>query len=134
MKIPHIANRWTEKEDAILRRLEGVAPPDEIGKLIGRTAAAVQQRRAKIGLAQSQANSNVSKRTYMELLTQVCTEAGKPLDLALRRSRKKESARLRWAAWAILRARGVSLPNIGRVAGYHHTSVLNGVRRCSTAK
>lgn len=45
-------------------------------------------------------------------------------------SKKKEHAEGRFLIWAILRAQGLSFPEIARTVGYaDHSSIMNGVQR-----
>ena len=44
-------------------------------------------------------------------------------------SRKRITSQMRWRVYRKLRELGFSLPAIGKVAGYHHTSILNGLYR-----
>lgn len=45
------------------------------------------------------------------------------------RDRRREPARVRFRAWRACRLFGYSLPGIGAISGYDHTSVLSGIRR-----
>ena len=49
------------------------------------------------------------------------------------RSRDATACQARWRVWRDLRAAGHSLAEIGRMAGYDHTTVLHGLRRIGAA-
>lgn len=59
----------------------------------------------------------------------VCNEHSVSKEDLRSHSRKPHLVRARWDAMKLLRARGLSLPAIGRLLNRHHTTVLDGLRR-----
>lgn len=58
----------------------------------------------------------------------VCAEAGMKIPDIMGRSREAHLCRVRELIWFIAHENGVSLPQIGRVFGRDHTTILNGLR------
>lgn len=68
-----------------------------------------------------------------DIIEQVCDECMLPPHMLLnRRLRSRSVIRGRWEIMRRARARGMSLPEIGRALGMHHTSVLHALRKAET--
>jgi hypothetical protein len=62
----------------------------------------------------------------------ICRKAGITLTAAIGKSHRRTASMARFQIYRLLHSRGMSLPEIGRVMGRDHTSVLAGLRRLET--
>lgn len=64
------------------------------------------------------------------IAAEVSGVTGIPVGAILSKALKPRSVvQARWMVWAIASRHGLSLPQIARVTGHDHTSVMHGIRR-----
>lgn len=124
--------RWTPDQDAALRSVFAKGLSDiEIGARLGRTDHSILQRRKVLELYRTKTyvTRRMGKKTWIALATDAALAADLPLDDVLSRARGRKVTLARWQAWKAGRAAGYCIAGIGAASGFHHTSVIFGLRR-----
>lgn len=126
-----IGNPWTAAEKTALAQLCSHLTDAEIGKVLGRSKAAVAVKRLKMGLPTRLCVGGVSSKRYASLVVEACAAARVPADVVLSDSKTRAACVIRWQVWRALRTGGASIPAIARAAGYDPTTVGHGLRRAA---
>lgn len=124
--------RWTPDQDDALRSVFANGLSDiEIGARLGRTDHSILQRRKVLELYRTKTyvTRRMGKKTWIALASDAALAADLPLDDVLGRARGRKVTLARWQAWKAGRAAGYCIAGIGAASGFHHTSVLFGLRR-----
>ena len=74
------------------------------------------------------------RKEIIDFMRQAADRHGVPAATVLGHSKLNEITLARWEGWADAHAAGYAFAAIGRVTGFHHTSVMHGVRRHNERK
>lgn len=120
---------WTPVEVAHLmcRKAEGVCEK-LIARELDRTPLSIHGKCDRLGLTRTLPRPP-SRSRYILTLKRQCDVLGVPLYEALDRTRWRPVTRARFLTWRALHSQGYGVAAIGRVAGYHWSTVIAGLRR-----
>lgn len=130
---PRAWQRWTPREDEILRKLCGKKLLCQVAKRLGRTPGAVKHRTfvCNIAVRYSKISMRPSLSTWRAAVSAASDKSGVAFETIAGRSHKRPAVRARWAAFRILRDQGYSLPSIGKAGEWtlDHATVFHGLQR-----
>lgn len=119
---------WTTEEDQLLRDIYGNKAIADVADEFGRSRIAIRNRAIRLGLSFAPVKGRPSRERYETILREECKKDRIPIAVALSKSRRRPEVYARFRTWAHLKDLGFSFPGIGAVAGFDHTSIMNGTR------
>lgn len=126
---PMILGRpWTDEEMDCLRRASKVLSDAEIAKLLDRTVPAVRNCRQVKGLPSKICMGGVSRKRYVQLITDLSVERGVDPAHVLSGRRHRRFGDVRVQVWRQLRQEGASYPALAKASGYDHTTIIERLR------
>lgn len=124
---------WTPVLDDWLKELWGSGSMEAIAREMNLTPRRVKTRALKLGLPTPRLARTYepTKQDWIEIATAHADAARLNRVKLLAGTRTRPYTDARWRAWRDLMARHphVSFAGAGRISGFHHTSVISGVRR-----
>lgn len=106
--------------DAVVYNLAAVVKRQ--GREIAVLKRALQSMTRRVRLAE------ITSRAIADAVEQTAQETGVSVERILSTDRRKDAVNARWTAMGRARALGYSYPDIGRVFGVHHASVMHAVK------
>jgi hypothetical protein len=124
---------WTPEMDAKLRSLWGKRTRRAIAKEMGLTEMRVRNRAWKLELPPSNPSAvrQPSKQEWIWEASLMAAKHGVTLSAILSGNRARGPAQARWEAFeaTLTRYPHCSIAGLGRISGFHHATILNGLRR-----
>lgn len=123
---------WSVADDKLLTSMWGRYALAHVAATIGCSTTAVTARRIKMGLLSTKRlwQLEPSKAQWIDAATRCAEAVGVAPANVMAGVQDRKTALARWLAWeAMSKLPGVSVAGIGRVSGFHHTSVMYGLGR-----
>lgn len=121
---------WTRDEIRTVRDAGLAMTARELAAVLGRTERSVAIRRYRLRKYHA-VYVHVTDGDWIAAVTAEARSASIPVGPCLGGDPKDRFAKVRWKAWRRLRALGATLPNLSTISGFHHATIIHGLRRLS---
>lgn len=125
--------KWTPEMDRTLTDLWGHRSRPSIGKDLGLPVGRVERRAKKLRLPRYRVGKpfEPTKQQWIDVATEKAHEAGVSAVRLMAGKSHKPITHARWRAFKAILERNpyLSIAGVARVAGFDHTTVLNGLKR-----
>lgn len=124
---------WSEHETTLMTELWGKISCKALAVALARTVGAVHSKSQRMDLPGLHVR-RLRSETFKAVLTEVSRTTGVSALEIMADVRRREVCRARWTVFKKLRDEGYSLPQIGKHANRHHTTVMWGIAALRKAR